>query len=71
MSDPLEIDQWISQLSQCKQLAESDVKVLCDKAGLYLCTKHVKFIYHSSLDQRNTHGGVQCTASAVSGHSLR
>lgn len=26
-----EIDGWIEQLSQCKQLAESDVKKLCDK----------------------------------------
>ena len=28
-----EIDGWIEQLSQCKQLAENDVKRLCDKVG--------------------------------------
>jgi len=26
-----EIDGWIEQLSQCKQLTEPDVKKLCDK----------------------------------------
>ena len=26
-----EIDGWIEQLSQCKQLSEVDVKKLCDK----------------------------------------
>lgn len=26
-----EVDNWISQLSQCKQLSEADVKKLCDK----------------------------------------
>ena len=28
-----EIDGWIEQLSQCKQLTEADVKKLCDKVG--------------------------------------
>lgn len=31
MADIGEVDQWISQLSQCKQLSESDVKKLCEK----------------------------------------
>lgn len=32
-----EIDGWIAQLSQCKQLTEVDVKRLCDKVrGFYL-----------------------------------
>lgn len=26
-----EVDAWIEQLSQCKQLTEADVKKLCDK----------------------------------------
>lgn len=26
-----EVDAWIEQLSQCKQLSEADVKKLCDK----------------------------------------
>ena len=28
-----ELDQWISHLSQCKQLTEADIKRLCDKAS--------------------------------------
>lgn len=28
-----EVDAWIEQLSQCKQLSEADVKNLCDKVG--------------------------------------
>lgn len=30
-----EIDGWIEQLSQCKQLTETDVKKLCDKVDNY------------------------------------
>jgi len=33
-----EIDAWIEQLSQCKQLSEADVKRLCDKASLPFCS---------------------------------
>ena len=28
-----EVDQWISHLSQCKQLTEPDIKRLCEKAS--------------------------------------
>lgn len=35
-----EIDGWIEQLSQCKQLAETDVKKLCDKVRLCPQTRH-------------------------------
>lgn len=31
MVDVTEQDQWISHLSDCKQLAENDIKRLCDK----------------------------------------
>ncbi|KAM7246255.1 hypothetical protein CapIbe_002553 [Capra ibex] len=27
-----ELDQWIEQLNECKQLSESQVKSLCEKA---------------------------------------
>lgn len=37
-----EVDGWISQLSQCKQLTESDVKKLCDK---------VRFVYINTGDR--------------------
>lgn len=28
-----DLDQWIEQLNECKQLTESQVKILCDKVG--------------------------------------
>lgn len=28
-----ELDQWVEQLSQCKQLTEDNVKKLCDKVS--------------------------------------
>ena len=31
-----EVDGWIAQLSQCKQLSEADVKKLCDKVRVQL-----------------------------------
>jgi serine/threonine-protein phosphatase 2A catalytic subunit len=31
MSSPADVDGWISQLSECKQLSEADIKQLCDK----------------------------------------
>ena len=30
-----ELDQWIEQLNDCKQLTESQVKILCDKVKTY------------------------------------
>ena len=37
-----ELDQWIEQLNECKQLAENQVKTLCEKA---------KEILDQALDQ--------------------
>jgi hypothetical protein len=34
-----ELDSWIELLSKCRQLAEDDVKRLCDKVRR-LCPKH-------------------------------
>ncbi len=31
-----ELDQWIEQLNDCKQLSENQVKTLCEK----VCQKH-------------------------------
>jgi len=30
-----ELDQWIEQLYECKQLTEPQVKVLCDKVSRF------------------------------------
>lgn len=31
VSSVADVDAWISQLSDCKQLPEADIKKLCDK----------------------------------------
>ena len=28
-----DLDSWIEQLNECKQLTESQVKILCEKVG--------------------------------------
>jgi serine/threonine-protein phosphatase 2A catalytic subunit len=30
-----DLDQWIEQLNECKQLTETQVKTLCDKASIF------------------------------------
>ena len=40
-----EVDGWIAQLSQCKQLSEADVKRLCDKV-CKLCLMYDKARRH-------------------------
>lgn len=45
-----EIDGWIEQLSQCKQLAEADVKKLCDK---------VRSLFFSATPLRSTLTDIQ------------
>lgn len=31
-----ELDQWVAKLEECKQLEESQVKILCEKVGVLL-----------------------------------
>jgi hypothetical protein len=71
-----EIDGWIEQLSQCKQLPEPDVKKLCDKVdnsrhqGLLPCSLLDLMIF-SPVDARDLDGGVQCATCEMSCHRLR
>lgn len=65
-----EIDGWIEQLSQCKQLPEGDVKKLCDKVG-WISPPLSIIPFAASLtphvvDTRDLDGRVQRTARAVS-----
>lgn len=41
-----ELDQWIEQLNECKQLTESQVKTLCDKVNILsnLILNTIRFI---------------------------
>ena len=39
-----DLDQWIEQLNECKQLTETQVKILCEKVREFFKLKfHVKF----------------------------
>ena len=40
-----ELDQWIKQLNECKQLTENQVKTLCDKVtkGFFKLFVYFKF----------------------------
>ena len=43
-----ELDQWIDQLMECKQLAENQVKTLCEKVrpeGGFIIFPIFSFIY--------------------------
>lgn len=69
-----EVDAWIEQLSQCKQLTEADVKRLCDK----VCNSSLQQPSSSDLtmlllcsDAGDFDGRIQCTTRQVSRHRLR
>ena len=59
-----ELDSWIEQLSDCKQLSEDNVKKLCEKVGFcFACAAMItatEIYAHSfiSSDSRNIVGGV-------------
>ena len=43
-----EVDGWIAQLSQCKQLSEADVKTLCDRVRIPTSTPRKRGLILSS-----------------------
>lgn len=78
-----EVDAWIAQLTQCKQLSEADVKTLCDRVRFPPHFSERKMVsspppfplclilFHlPPLGKRNLNGGVKCPARKVSGYSL-
>ena len=42
-----ELDNWIEQLMDCKQLAETNVKTLCEKVSIFLSLKYFKRRSHA------------------------
>ena len=44
-----ELDNWIEQLMDCKQLAETNVKTLCEKVSIFLSLKYFKRRSHAPL----------------------
>jgi hypothetical protein len=82
----LEVDGWIQQLIECKQLSEADVKKLCDKVRrtfLYIVDNGpplFPLVLSSSrlvpalmvfTDTRDSDGGIERTASKMSCYRLR
>lgn len=69
-----EIDGWIEQLTQCKQLTEADVKKLCDK--VHHSNHSLPVIHRIDLliltfpDERDPDGRVQCPARKMSSDRL-
>lgn len=44
-----ELDQWIEQLNECKQLSENQVKSLCEKVFIHV------YLHTLIQTSRNTH----------------
>lgn len=42
-----ELDHWIDQLMECKQLAENQVKTLCEKVSIVTFKRICCFLYNS------------------------
>ena len=54
-----ELDEWIAKLEDCKQLEETQVKVLCEKVGV--CTPSYTYYLFISLTT------ISCQLSAPTG----
>ena len=44
-----ELDGWIEQLMECKQLGENQVKTLCEKVHMDVCNFFHCFLYVSNI----------------------
>lgn len=75
-----ELDQWIEQLNECKQLAENQVKTLCEKVCAFqpvsvpvLCFI-VKCVYDNAFSyltgKRNFGKRIKCPASQMPCHRV-
>jgi hypothetical protein len=64
-----EVDAWLEQLRQCKQLTEAEVQKLCDKECSLAHKQTCILISHS--DEGSLDGRVERPASTVSGDCMR
>ena len=48
-----ELDQWIEQLNECKQLAENQVKTLCEKVRPYAAQIFSRVVFYLFLQMLN------------------
>jgi hypothetical protein len=53
MADSGDLENWIAQLMKCKQLAENDVKKLCDKVRFLKSPKNSDFSRVSVVSRRS------------------
>jgi hypothetical protein len=71
-----ELDQWIEQLNECKQLAENQVKTLCEKVRTFNvlfasmeCFKYLWFVLYLT-GKRNFGQRIKCPASQMPCHRV-
>lgn len=69
-SDPGSIptlDGWIESLMTCKQLAEEDVRRLCDRVGLlrWVVQGNLELMTFCIAGKRGIAGGIECAASGM------
>lgn len=72
--DHAEVDQWIEQLGQCKQLTEADVKKLCEKVTLTLSTRQQRakpHLHAPLVDSRDPYIRIQRSTSPLPRDRLR
>lgn len=53
-----ELDQWIEQLNECKQLTESQVKFLCDKVNILTAVMPRRYNDAAAAAARNGFGHI-------------
>lgn len=55
VSSVADVDAWISQLSECKQLPEADIKKLCDKVRERVSAVFARDASRSDLENLLSH----------------
>lgn len=72
VSSVADVDAWIAQLSECKQLPEADIKKLCDKVYQRQQPKSTRWISyeHEPLGTRDSTSRKQCPTCPLSRHRV-
>lgn len=70
VSSVADVDAWIAQLSECKQLSESDIKKLCDKVKSFIIFNKPSLIVHDK-GTRNSFRRIQRSTCKMSCYCVR
>lgn len=72
VSSVADVDAWIAQLSECKQLPEADIKKLCDKVYKDHTKKMIDGISyeHDALGTRDSSPRKQRSTGPLSRHRV-